>query len=142
MFALFSALFTIVVHSGLSPALAGVHLTRSVSLSTLYICCNTEADFGYLLVMACHWDFSDDSSCLQYFRNLASGTSAILVYAQFHNFFIVCHTLSTNAMGRQPSLAHFRQPGVSFITLCKVISTKTTLSNIRFPQITKSNHWL
>jgi hypothetical protein len=75
-FALFSwALFTIVVHWELSPTLAGVHLARiSMSLSTLCTCCTTESASGYLFVMAWHWDFSDDSSCLQYFWNPSSGT--------------------------------------------------------------------
>jgi hypothetical protein len=42
-------------------------------------------------------DFSDDSACLQYFPNPGSGTSAILVYTQFHHLFIVSHGTAHNS---------------------------------------------
>jgi hypothetical protein len=60
-----STLFTIEVHSELSPTLASVHLASfSISLSTLYTCCTTEAASVYLFLMARHSDFSDGSFCI------------------------------------------------------------------------------
>jgi hypothetical protein len=47
-----------------------------------------------LFVMAWLSDFSDDSARLQYFRNPGSGTSAILVYTQFHRLFVVWHSIA------------------------------------------------
>jgi hypothetical protein len=37
-----------------------------------------------LFVMAWHWEFSNASVCVQYFRNPGTGTSAILVCPQVH----------------------------------------------------------
>jgi hypothetical protein len=46
-------LFTIEVHSELSPIVAGVHPARfSVSLNALYNCCTTETASWYLFVIA------------------------------------------------------------------------------------------
>jgi hypothetical protein len=88
-FALFSStLFTIKFHSELPPTLAGVlPASFSVSLSTLYTCCTTEAASGYSFVMAWHSDFSDASFCAQYFRNPSTGASAVLVCTQVHRLF-------------------------------------------------------
>jgi hypothetical protein len=84
-FALFSALLTTEVHSELSPTSAAVHPTRiSLSLSTLCTCCTTVLASGYLFMMTWHWEFSDVSVCVQYFRSPGTGASAILVYKQVH----------------------------------------------------------
>jgi hypothetical protein len=77
------ALFTIVVHSEFPSTLAVVHPARILmSLSILCTCFTTVPASGYLFVNAWHWEFSDASVCVKYFRNPSTGTSAILVYTQ------------------------------------------------------------
>jgi hypothetical protein len=76
---------------------------------------------GYLFVMPWHSDFSDDSSCLQYFWNLGSGTSATLVYNEIHR---LCFRTALNFT--DTTLAK-RELAVN--TLRKLKSVKTTLSN-------------
>jgi hypothetical protein len=141
-FALFStALFTIKVHSELSPTLAGVQPARfSMSESTSYTCCNREAASGYLFVMAWDSDFSDASSW--------SSISGILVLEHPPSWcilnFAVCFVVSHSA-------AHTRGPAANFTsttfakrefavnTLLKMKSVKTTLSNKCVVQFTKYN---
>jgi hypothetical protein len=70
-------------------------------LITLCTCCTTEGASEYLFVMTWFSHFSDDSASLQYFRNPGSGTSAILVYTQFHRLLFFFRTaLRTTTAGR------------------------------------------
>jgi hypothetical protein len=68
-------------------------------------------------------DFSDDSACLQYFRNLGSGTSSILVYTQFYRLFVVSHSIAHNR-GRAANFTNttFAKRELAVNTLGKVKS--------------------
>jgi hypothetical protein len=100
-----SALFTIVVHSGLSPTLAGVHPAR-ISVSLSY--------FMYLLYYrACFWVFHRDGMTLsiQRFQFLCPvfpesryWTSAILVYTQVLRLFVSSRTALRTLAARQQTL--------------------------------------
>jgi hypothetical protein len=81
-----------------------VHPARiSMSLSTLYTCSNTEAASGYLFMTAWDSDFSDASFCLQYFRNVCTGMSTILVYTQVPHVMLSHASLHATMDGWQTS---------------------------------------
>jgi hypothetical protein len=124
------------------PPLVGVHATRILmSLITLYTCCTTEATSGYLFVMTCHSAFTDASFCAQYFRNLCAGMSAILAYPQVSRLFSsFAQHCSQQWPGGKLHRYHLRKNVVN--TVNKVKSVKTTLFNICFVQIIKSNQYL
>jgi hypothetical protein len=77
--------------------------------------------------MAWHSDFNDDSSCLQYFRNLGSETSTTLVcrFAQH---------CAQQRPGDKRDLAVNTQRKVMFV--------KATVFNAYFARITKSDQEL
>jgi hypothetical protein len=82
-----------------------------------------------LFVMAWHSDLSDDSTCLQYFQNLGSGTSTI---------FVVLHSTAHNRWWTVNfTHATYAKQELAVNTLCKVKSVKPALFNTCFVQITK-----
>jgi hypothetical protein len=127
-FASFSlALFRIVVHSELSLTSASMHSARiSMSLSTLYTFCTTEAASGHLFVMSWHWDFSDASFYVQYFWNPNTGSSAILVYTQVHRWF-GCFTQHCAHHGQVANFndTTFGKRELAVSTLCKVFKNNS-----------------
>jgi hypothetical protein len=136
-----SALFTTEVQSRAFPHLAGAPVTRfSMSLSNLFTCCTTEAASGYIFVMTWHSYLSDASSCVYYFRNLGTGTSAILAHTQVHCMFWCFAQHCTHSRPSGNLHRHYlRQTGVVSKHTTKVKSVNTTLPNTRFIHVTKAN---
>jgi hypothetical protein len=139
-----------IIHSSSSlralPTLAGVRPARiSMPLSTLCTCCTTEPASEYFFVMAWHWEFSDTSFYVLSFWNPRTGRSAILGYTQVHRLlvpFLVCFSnCAANTHGRTAKFAvtAFAKREMAVNTLLKVTSVKTSLSNIRFVPVSKSN---
>jgi nitrate reductase alpha subunit len=81
----------------------------------------TEAAYKDMFVIAVNTDFSDESSCLQYFLSHSSGTSAILVYTLIHILFFPSHSTAHNR-GRAANFTDniFAKRELSVNTLRKV----------------------
>jgi hypothetical protein len=129
-----SALFTIEIHSELSPSSAGVHRTRfSMSQNTLYICCTREAASDYLFVMSWYYDFSDASFIFSISGTSVLGRPPFWCALRFTSCLIIYYS-TEDTRGRAANFTDttFSKREFDVKTLRKTKSVKTTLFNTRF----------